>query len=44
MDIEEAIRKRRTIRRFKPDPIPSDVLKKLIDYAWILLPEGAIRA
>ena len=35
MDIEEAIRKRRTIRRFKQDPIPSEILKKLIDYARI---------
>jgi len=35
MDIEEAIYKRRTIRRFKQDPIPIDVLKKLIDYARI---------
>ena len=35
MDIEEAIHKRRTIRRFKQDPIPIDVLKKLIDYARI---------
>ena len=35
MDIEEAIYKRRTIRRFKQDPISIDVLKKLIDYARI---------
>ncbi|MHA2290313.1 MAG: nitroreductase family protein, partial [Promethearchaeota archaeon] len=35
MDIEDAIYKRRTIRRFKQDPIPSDILKKLIDYARI---------
>ena len=35
MDIEEAIYKRRTIRRFKQDPIAIDVLKKLIDYARI---------
>ncbi len=35
MDIEEAIKKRRTIRRFKQDPIPSEILKKLIDYARI---------
>ncbi|MHA1147248.1 MAG: nitroreductase family protein [Promethearchaeota archaeon] len=32
MDIEEAIYKRRTIRRFKQEPIPIDFLKKLIDY------------
>ena len=35
MDIEEAIHKRRTIRRFKQDPIPREILKKLIDYARI---------
>jgi nitroreductase len=35
MDIEEAIHKRRTIRRFKQNSIPSDILKKLIDYARI---------
>jgi nitroreductase len=35
MDIEEVIFRRRTIRRFKQDPIPSEVLKKLIDYARI---------
>jgi len=35
MDIEEIIYKRRTIRRFKQDPIAIDVLKKLIDYARI---------
>lgn len=35
MDIEEAIYNRRTIRRFKQDPIPSEILKKLIDYARI---------
>ena len=35
MNIEEAIYKRRTIRRFKQDPIPRDILKKLIDYARV---------
>jgi nitroreductase len=35
MDLEEAIYKRRTIRRFKQDPIPLENLKKLIDYARI---------
>lgn len=33
MDLEEIIFKRRTIRRFKQDPIPLDILKKLIDFA-----------
>ncbi len=35
MNIEEAIYKRRTIRRYKQDPIPSDILRKLIDYARV---------
>ena len=33
MNIEEAIYKRRTIRRFKQEQIKIDILKKLIDYA-----------
>ena len=33
MDIEEAIYKRRTIRRFKPEPIDIEILKKLVDFA-----------
>ena len=39
MDIEEAIYKRRTIRRFKQDPIPIKTLKKLVDFAR-LAPAG----
>jgi nitroreductase len=35
MDLEKAIFRRRTIRRFKQDPIPSEELKKLIDYARV---------
>jgi len=35
MDIEEAIYSRRTIRRFKQELIPVEILKKLIDYARI---------
>jgi nitroreductase len=35
LDVEDAIRKRRTIRRFKQDPIPLDTLKKLIDLARV---------
>ena len=35
MDIEDAIYKRRTIRRFKQDPIPIKILRKLIDYARV---------
>ncbi len=35
MDIEDVIYKRRTIRRFKQDPIPIDTLKKLINFARV---------
>lgn len=35
MDVEDAIKKRRTIRRFTQDPIPLDTLKKLIDLARV---------
>jgi len=34
-DIEELFYKRRTIRRFKQDPVSLEVLKKLVDYARI---------
>ena len=40
MDIYEAIRKRRTIRKFQQKPIPEDILKKLIDTARIA-PSGS---
>lgn len=40
MDFEEVIRKRRTIRRFKPTPVPLEILKKLVDYARIA-PQGS---
>ncbi len=33
MDVEEAIYKRRTIRRYKQTPLSSDTLKKMIDFA-----------
>jgi nitroreductase len=35
MDIEKAIYKRRTIRRFKSKPIELETLKKLVDYARV---------
>jgi len=35
MDIEEIIYKRRTIRRFKQDPLPIETLKKLVDFARV---------
>jgi len=33
MDINEAILKRRSIRRYKPDPVPQKVLEEIIDTA-----------
>jgi len=35
LNLEEIIYKRRTIRRFKQDPVPLELLKILIDYARI---------
>ena len=35
LDIEEIVYKRRTIRRFKQDAIPTETLKKLIDFARV---------
>lgn len=35
MNLEESIYKRRTIRRFKPEPISLETLKKLVDYARV---------
>ena len=35
MNLEEVIYKRRTIRRFKQDPIELETLRKLIDYARV---------
>ncbi len=31
MDAMEAITSRRSVRKFKPDPVPADVLKKVVD-------------
>jgi nitroreductase len=42
MGVYDLIRSRRTIRQFKPDPIPGEVLKKLVDAAR-LAPSGANR-
>lgn len=33
MELYEAMRSRRSIRRFKPDPVPAEVLDRLIDAA-----------
>lgn len=42
MDVLEAIEKRRSIRQFKPDPIPEDVLDRLLR-ALQLAPSGSNR-
>lgn len=39
MDVWEAIRERRSIRRFKPDPIPDEVLTRVLEAAT-LAPSG----
>jgi nitroreductase len=33
MDVEEAIRGRRSIRKFRPDPVPEGLLRKILDVA-----------
>jgi nitroreductase len=40
MDFEEVIKKRRTIRRFKPKPVDLEILKKLVNYGRIA-PQGS---
>ena len=40
MDIREAIQKRRSIRRFKPDPVPDDLIQQLLESAR-LAPSGS---
>ena len=42
MDVMEAIKKRRSIRHYKPDPIPEEVLDKLLN-AMRLAPSGGNR-
>ncbi|MCS7124270.1 MAG: nitroreductase family protein [Candidatus Bathyarchaeota archaeon] len=42
MDLFEVIEKRRSIRKFKPDPIPPDDLKKILE-AGRLAPSGGNR-
>ncbi|MGE5223463.1 MAG: nitroreductase family protein [Omnitrophica WOR_2 bacterium] len=39
MEVIEAIQKRRSIRHFKPDPVPDDLVRKLLDAAR-LAPSG----
>lgn len=40
MDVKEAIRKRRSIRRFKPDPVPDDLIAQILESAR-LAPSGS---
>ena len=40
MDIYEAIRQRRSVRNYKPEPVPEDVLKRILQ-AVRLAPSGA---
>ena len=40
MDVWEAIQGRRSIRSYKPDPVPEDLIKKLILEAGIWAPTG----
>jgi nitroreductase len=42
MDVYEAIQKRRSVREYKPDPVPEDVLRRLLN-AVRLAPSGANR-
>jgi len=42
MELSEAIRGRRSVRRFKPDPVPRDVLEGILDLA-IWAPSGMNR-
>ena len=39
MDVSEAIKKRRSIRKFKPDPIPEEKIRLLLESAR-LAPSG----
>ncbi|MBE9469992.1 MAG: nitroreductase family protein, partial [Chloroflexi bacterium] len=33
MDILEAVRSRKSIRGYKPDPVPKEILKEILDIA-----------
>jgi nitroreductase len=33
MDVVEVIKERKSIRAFKPDPVPRDVLKQIVEQA-----------
>lgn len=40
MDVRDAIQKRRSIRRFKPDPVPEDLIQQILESAR-LAPSGS---
>jgi len=40
MNVREAIQKRRSIRRFKPDPVPDDLIQQILESAR-LAPSGS---
>jgi nitroreductase len=40
MEFDDVVKKRRTIRRFKQEPVPIDILRKLIEYARVA-PQGS---
>ncbi|MEM3466786.1 MAG: nitroreductase family protein, partial [Candidatus Jordarchaeales archaeon] len=42
MDFYEVVRTRRSIRSYKPDPVPDEVLKRVLDAARIA-PSGSNR-
>jgi len=33
MELSEAIKGRRSVRRFRPDPIPKDVIERILELA-----------
>lgn len=39
MDVSEAVRKRQSVRAFKPDPVPGELVRRLLDLA-ALAPSG----
>ena len=39
MDVIEAIKKRKSIRKFKPDPVPRKVIREILDTA-VRAPSG----
>jgi nitroreductase len=42
LTVTEAIEKRRSIRKFKPDPVPDELINQILE-AGRLAPSGTIR-